>query len=322
MKTIIVLAALISSSVVLANNSSFWAADLSAAPVSLTQAHEAYAQGNYAQMADSVVKTLMTEADPVVRENAVQLFQAGVSASQGEIPANWTLPEGIEDMKVGVRYRTRAERSDYKLKVHGNLKKLGVLKQLQVVQFPNTVVMDKAAGIGEYVEQKDEFDGTPYYDLGSEGQKRPFETGLYLINIETASGEKVQGYFILTSDLNVAEAPYVKSPSEGQTFVNGTPTITWKDFHSSQYRPEEYRRLGISIVSVQPDGQWNDKWLYWAKDPAPNVQSVTVGKDGKGVKELENGDYLVVVGFSERHRFGPLQIARDAITLRNIHVKK
>jgi hypothetical protein len=108
------------------------------------------------------------------------------------------------------------------------------ISQLRLIHYPNRVILDKRAGIGEFADEPDpRTPGELNFWMASDYRRESNEEGLYLLDLEMKGGEKMQGWFFLSKP-NATESPEVLSPSINQAFETRTPTFHWKDFISSE----------------------------------------------------------------------------------------
>lgn len=290
----------------------------------LTRVSEAYLAGDLGRMAVEIKNALAAQPnDPVVRENVLGLLRkAYETAGQNGIPADWHLPDEITKMKITVR-TAHKDLPEYTLKVYGDVTALGVIRQLRVTRFPDQVVLDKLAKVGEFEDSVDSLDKTLEYNYESPKSHQPVPTGLYLLHIELASGKATEGWFIVDDDMNATATPDVAAPAVGETFATGNPTFRWTNFQSPQYKPYEMRALWMGVSTSEPPAyDWNKKWELYERNPTVQEATVGVTAEGQGVSKLENGRYLVVIDYHERKRFGDVLIGRDCATSRQFTVKQ
>lgn len=291
-------------------------------PGPIGRAHAAFLARDYGAMANHLKETL---ADPTsseaMRQNAVELLEKAYSVKSGSpIPVDWTLPKEITDMKVKVRHTRRFEQGAYGLKVQGNMLERNLIQQLQIIRYPDQIVLDRKGKIGDWSEIEEPKDGI-YFELDGPNTPEPAADGLYLLNLEMRDGRVVNGWFIL-SHLVSSETPTVLSPAHGQHFTTANPTFKWDNFYSPEYQSFERRNLWMGITTAEPPTfAYNEVWTLF--EPSPTRTEVTVGTEAAamGVKQLKEGRYAVLVGYSEIRRFGPLKLARGSLTVIPFSVK-
>lgn len=290
----------------------------------LEKVHSAYLAKDFSRMVGEIKNTFETaNPDPLVQSNLLALLRKAydLQGTSG-LPVDWQLPEEILRMRVGVR-RGGSEIPEYQLKIYGQIKEPGVIKQLKVRRFPNQVLADKMAGIG-YWEEIPEDDGkTIHFDLNSNNSRQPIPGGLYLLDLELNNGKTVAGWFLLEDDSNATASPNVLVPAVGETFHTGTPTFRWDDFRSPQYRPTESRVVWMAInLANPPDDKYDPKWEFYSE--SPSLTNITVGlpPNGPSGPGLANGRYKFTIKYMERRRFGDLLISREAATSRFFAIEK
>lgn len=283
----------------------------------LSKAHIAYLKKDFKTMALELKNVLMQSSNDLqVKENVFSLLRASSDYRKQEgIPADWRLPDEILKMNVGIRFVQKSE-ARYLLAIQGDVVKPGLFKQLKLTRFPDQVVLDKQAGIGRWEEQT-YADRKPEYGFYSEKSREPVPGGLYILRVELQNGKSVDGWFLIDDGRNSTAAARIAVPSDGETFRTGNPTFHWADFHSPQYQPYERRGLWMAVSrSEPPKYEWDMVWDLW--NGSPNISEVTIGKEDEanGVSKLEPGHYIFVLKYSERTRFGDVNISRDSITQR------
>ena len=289
----------------------------------LAQAQAAYLRGDLVKMTSEMKAALMAQpTDPVVRENVLALLKKTYESRCGQgVPADWRLPDEIGKMKISVR-RKEKDTSEYALKVFGNNARLHLIKQLRVTRYPDQVVLDKQAGIGEWSEEAGKNGEDPEYTLQGRKSRQPVPAGLYLLRIELTNGKATDGWFLIDDELNSSATPDVATPAIGETFQTGNPTFRWTDFRSPQYRACERRSVWLGVSRAEPPNyDWDEKWSFWAD--APSFEDISVGSSSNGtsIGKLDAGRYIFVIDFHERRWFGDIQIGRDSVTTRPFSVR-
>lgn len=296
-----------------------WFAD-DQATASLDQAHEAFLARDYGALTASLRETLGgPEVDSVVRQNALDLLAKAAEETQGNLPVNWTPPPGVSDLKFTQSLKQEPDGLVHKIKIRGDLAAVDTLKQVQVVRFPDLVVLDRQAGLGEY-STSPEAEGAFSFDLERE-MPAALQEDLYIVRFELKDGTQSEGWFIV-DDLAASTTPNLISPAVGETFRHGHPEFVFEDFRSPEYKSYEIRRLNINAARLIPtDPGWDLSWGFYVRDP--DLTRITVGPhpDALGVDELEPGRYWVSVEFLEERRFGPMKLRRGAKTGRPIYIR-
>jgi len=269
----------------------------------LKEAHKAFLKDDYATMTVRL-KNVLETSDEDAKQNALQLLEKAYEARGGNVPADWKLPSEISRLTFFLRRQRTPDGDTFGVKLMGTASQKGVIKQLQVVQYPSRTILDKENGIGSWEEEVDLGNG-PEFQLQALRQPDPVSDGLYLLNLELANGKSTHGWFIV-SNLLSSDTPNVSVPAAGQTFMTPNPTLKWEDFHSPEYKSFERRSLWLAT--------WGSThWETYLDDPS--LTEITVGKS------LADGQYSFLVGYREIRRFGDLRLARQSFSGVPFYVK-
>ena len=287
----------------------------------LERAHAAYLAQDMVTLANALREVMSDpDADLAVRQNAFALLAKAYEVNGGNIPVDWHLPEGVREFKVNHVRKEDAEGVVYKLSLSVSVPEKDTLTQLQLVHFPDQVVLDKSAGVGTWEVEADE--GQFKIDFQTRTQAAPLADGLYMLQFGFKDGRRASGWFLL-SDLTSTATPRIAAPAFGESVATGNPEIVWDDFHSPEYKPYERRTLNVSVGQLFNGGEeWQNRWYLYRQDP---VQTRTVvGRDPAGSQQIElsKGDYWLVVSFMEQRRFGDLKMRRVSRTARGFHVDR
>jgi hypothetical protein len=263
-------------------------------------AHEAYLKGDWAQLSREVRKGLES-SDERTTGNLLELLDASFEALGGKaLPVDFTLPPELKRLRFSTKRRENAHNGNllYQLEVWAEYQK-GTLEQLRVERFPNELMIDKRAGLGEL----DETAGDPGMgELWAAAQCAPTppKPGLYLFTVKLAGHDEVRGWFALHGHAS-SSSPVMTAPGPAEK-TGPRPTFRWADFKSPELKKFESRVVSLLLF----DPQWNVVWGHWPDDL--DHREVTLEKD------LLPGPYEVVVKFQERRRFGQVLLARDSTT--------
>jgi hypothetical protein len=290
----------------------------------LGKVHSAYLARDFRKMAVAMKDALMAQPDdPQVKENVLRLYKKAYEVQgQNGVPADWQLPDEITKMRITVR-RIQKDLPEFSLKVSGNTIQAKIIKQLQVIHYPDQIVLDKRSAIGEWKEGPGKNSVDFEYQFQGRKSRQQVATGLYLLKVELTNGKSVDGWFLVDDDMNASTTPEVSSPAVGETFTTGNPKFIWVDFRSPEYKPYEHRSVWIGVSRAEPPNyDWDKKWQLWVD--SPTLQQTTVGptSGGTGVSKLENGRYVFVINYGERRRFGDVMIGRDCMTNRTFIVQQ
>jgi hypothetical protein len=298
-----------------------WYAEDEGAQPPLARAHAAYLEKDWSTMTESLRATLATPGlDPTATRNALALLGRAYEATDGNLPADWQPPAGVSDLKFTHGRKQEPDGLYYKIQFVANVVDRDTVTQVQVVRWPDTPVLDKAAGLGDY-EIGQEEEGDWKFDLEAE-QQTPLPDGLYLINFELKDGTRSGGWFVL-SDLLASASPRVDSPAVAQTFSHGNPELRWEDFRSPEYKSYESRRFHMHVArKIAGAPGYEIPWAMYIE--APDATSAVVGVDprGAGVSSLEDDRYWVTFQYLEQRKFGPLKLRRGAQTSRPMIIRR
>lgn len=282
---------------------------------SLELAQNAYLKGDLSKMTLLIRNVLMEKPTTAVKTNALELLSKAYQVDNGRgIRPDWKLPQELRYLKLNQVRREKGSEISYTLQISANTASKGTVKNLQLIKYPDQVVLDKEAKIGEYEEsvESEPSEGI-YVGLHGEKQEVPFEEGLYLLNITLSNGNRTQGWVIL-NDLTSSRAPEVHSPKMNEVVTTQQPTFQYEDFTSPEHKGNEKRSIWMAVVEmVPPTYSWNEKWSLYAGH-LPRTQ-VTVGKekDGYGVTELKDGQYHFYLSYREERKFGDIRIGRQSV---------
>jgi len=290
----------------------------------LTRAHQAYLTGDFKTMAVNLRQALEENpTDSLVKENALSLLgKAYEVADKGQFQVDWRLPDEITMLKIGAK-RTFKDDVTYRFTVYGSTAHLKSITQLQVIQFPDQVILDKQAGIGNWDDTNTIPPTGHDFSIETNKSRQPVAGGLYLLNITLSDGTQTKGWFILDDDINASTSPRVMTPSMDQVFTTGNPTFFWQNFITPEYKPFERRSFWVGISRFEPPHyDWNEVWGYY-EGPSKREQ-ITIDSHGEGgsVSKLEKGSYVFYINYHERRNFGDLIITRDSTTSRNFKISQ
>ena len=288
----------------------------------LTAAQEAWLAGDLRTMAVQLREALeQNPSDVTLKQNVLSLLErAYETAPNGNLPVDWHLPAEIHSMYVGVKYH---DSGTYTFRVYGATVHPESIAELQVVQYPDRVVLDKNAKIGSWGTHTGIDTMRLSFELQSDPSRQGVSSGLYLLNLTLTDGTRTQGWFILDDDVNSTAAPALEVPAANQVFATGNPVLSWPDFVSPERKSFDRRTTWVGISTNEPPGYgWNEIFGYY--DPASQARQLTVGPGGSpgSVAALPPGSYKMGLDFHERRGFGDLDITRDSVTFRSFQVTK
>lgn len=285
-------------------------------PTAVQKAHEAYTRGDGNAVVAEVKSALeQSNGQSAIKKNMLGLYAA--AARNGllkNVEPNWHLPKeltyaGFESQR---RYKVENGKVVYFLAVSLGVQNGASLEQLQVIRYPDQVVFDKAANIGNWNITP----GTVETDIwaGSSQTMTPNEEGLYLLNVQVKGQPMVQAWFILT-DKNSSASPVVNSPKSGQALSDDRPLFKWNAFRSPEFKQGEKTRIDVKFNIARGD----EPEVSQVRMIDSNATSYRFG-DKTGVKEfngpekLAQGDYMLSIVYREVEDFGGLQLKRTSST--------
>jgi len=281
----------------------------------LESAHVAFAKGDLKDMGLSIKSVLFSDAESEVKDNALKLLERAYNENCGyNFPVDWKLPSLVKGLYMNLHRKMEPDGLSYKTKISGHLRDPEAIQQIQVKRYPNTIIADKQAGIGEWELDIDPKDPSNiYFEIATKGSVA--ETpGLYLIDITTKDNVVTNGWFVLTDQFSSA-SPVIHSPAVGEHFNSIAPEFRWNDFRSPEYKSCEKRGLRIFVAKI-PSDTWDLRWSYRKNDPTQT--SVNVGVEGEGT--LEPGKYWFTLSYIESRPFGEMELIRRSETSRQFYI--
>ncbi len=288
----------------------------------IERAHAAYLKDDMPSMSSALREALADpSADQLVRTNAYDLLNRAFREHKGKLTSDWAPPPGVSNLKFAHVRKAKQDGVAYKANFAGHMDAADTLSQVQLVKFPNDVVLDRRAGVGEWESAPEETGGGFYFGLDSEDREAPLADGLYIIRFVLASGLSSEGWFVM-SDLTSSATPSVHAPAYGETVTSAQPTITWDDFRSPELSPDERRvmRVNVSrVTDVSP--YWAPVWGLSSQGATQTSATVGLEPDADGPESsLANGEYWLSVSFYEQRMFGDLKLRRASRTSRPFRV--
>lgn len=267
--------------------------------------------------------------DLILKDNVLGVYQnAYDNLPSHTLPANWHLPNELKHMRIATRRSTKDETS-YSLTLKCVVTKPGIIKQLRITRYPNEVLFDKLAGIGEWQEVPihtlKSRPTPPNLQLETKMSSKPYESGLYLLTIELKNGSKTNGWFIVDNNMTASASSELLVPSNNQTFKTGNPTFKWTSYYSPEYKSYEKRILWIGANKIESSGHEKiEKWSFYLENPS--IQQASVGKEGDfsdtHQHSLENGNYLLQLNYRELRQFGDIEIGRYTTMNRSFKIQQ
>jgi hypothetical protein len=282
----------------------------SSQPESLQEAHRAYANGDFGEVALKVKELIEQSADREVINNAFDVLEKSyLEAGKSGIPTDWSLPAEIKSLHVDVVRRQLPDSIDYAFRIFGKSSTSHeAIQQLQIVNFSDQVVLDKNAGVGDWwvspkPSEQDEF------ELATYDMALPQEAGLYFMNATFSNGKNWSAWFILSGVL-ASDTPNLIHPEVGDTLTTSMPTFNWDDFHSPEYQQGEVRSLWLGVSTLEP---YKNVFSIWRGNPSITEISPS--------SELEDGKYRINLSYKEERKFGGIWLGRGTSTIRPFFIR-
>jgi hypothetical protein len=193
------------------------------------------------------------------------------------------------------------------------------IEQLQIIRYPNDVVIDKLNAVGEW-EEEIESDGSPHFKGQAKKAEARVPAGLYLLNIVLKDGTRTDGWFALDDDMNASTSPKLYQPTAHQELQSNHPVIKFEEYRSPEYKPYEKR----SVIAHVETPEWQTLWWGGFNYPDDEIAtSLTLGSENSDHQtyDFADGKYWLGFGFRESHRFGDLKIMRVSKISRPFKVK-
>jgi hypothetical protein len=285
---------------------------------SLYEAHRSFLKGNLSAMVRHIT-TVLQQGDTVENRNALKLLEKAYAVNNGNLPSDFKLPSEILRLRIFVRRRLN-EDTRFRLGIRGATKEKGTVTQIQVIRYPDKVVLDKNGGVGEWNENYDAEDKSYYISLTGAKEQNPIPSGLYFIHMKLSNGKTIDGYVIL-SNLNASTSPEIVSPYNGETVTTSQPTLKWKNYLSPQHQGSEKRYVSVDVYENSEVNDYKDVWNFWEEDPHSEQATVGQKEGGAGDKLLADGPFSISLNFQERRKFGDIYVSRESQANRNFYVK-
>lgn len=282
----------------------------------IQKAHEAYLKNDGKTLALAVKAGLeLAKNQGPVKKNLLGLFSAAEkNGLLQNIEPNWILPKEITyaSFESHRRYKLENGKVSFFLAVSMGVAPDQELEQLQVIRFPDQVILDKAANIGNWNITTNSRE-TNFW-AGTDQKVTQNEEGLYLINLKIKGQPMVQAWLIL-ADKNSSSSPVVTEPALKQIFTTNQPVFKWRKFVSPEFKQNEASRISIRVTKT--DSEETEVSQVRLKDS--KATSLKFGDSNavvevNGPDQLSTGDYYFNIAYREVENFGGFQIRRTSST--------
>ena len=235
------------------------------------------------------------------------------------LPVGWELPDEIDTIVFTVDRKQRpANQTQFVFGSWIALEKPISIDQMQVIKYPNEVILDKVKKIGNWDGGNGPGD-TSHFSFFTQGQDSPMREGLYLLKLKLTGQPEVNGWFFI-NHADASASPVIQKPSINETFATANPTLQWLEYRSPKYSNFEQRKRTFHISS-ETDSKFDESFAVI--NPSDSSKLV-LGKDSRWpeVKGLNPGDYYFTVRYEERSFFGDLLVGRSSTNGVPFRVKK
>lgn len=284
-------------------------------PESLLSARRAYMEGNQ-DLALSELKTTFEQnrKDAAVTGNAFGLLRQVINNESTSAPPDTKLPPELSYFMIQVRRDlVRNGQVQYTLDMRASQKTTAQISMMKLSYFDGDTLLDSATGLGkvtrETIGQEKSYKITRHY-LSSAPAEGPVE-----IFVNFDNGRSWHGWAPLT-DLVASTSPEILYPRENEIIDTGTPTFTWIDTVSPEFKSWEKPSYWADIYDYR-----QDPWIDLVQKDSYNsdgLPEITV----PAAKELANGSYGFVVNHGETRKFGDIRLRRAGVTFRGFTVQK
>ncbi len=285
-------------------------------PTAIQKAHEAYLRRDGVELI-TAVKLALEQADDqnAIKKNMLGLYTA--AARNGllkNVKLNWLLPKeltyaGFESTR---RYRVENGKVVYYFALSVGVQSETELEQLQIIRYPDHVILDRAAQIGKWEITSDSKE-THFY-ANSPQTSSPNEEGLYFFNIKVKDQPMVQAWFIFANK-NSSATPIINNPKSAQTLSDGRPVFSWNSFLSPEYKQGEEIRIDVRVNRAGGDEPKVAQFrMIDSKATSYKFGDATAVKIINGPDQLTIGDYSISLTYREIEKFGGLQLKRTSST--------
>ncbi len=289
----------------------------------LEKLHRSYITKNHGAVFKEAKSLLMNYPyDPIVTQNVLEVVEkVKQNNSLSGIDFGYQLPDSVQMFVVYTRMKKYLNQN-YNLTISGTNTVAQNISQFKLTRYPDEVLYDTASDVGELTEEFDQKNKEYNFSIKGKPTRNRAKEGLYLFNLVTKNGDETKGWFILTSSDIAEETPTLVTPNTNQVVKDTNPEITWNDFKSSKYKPEEFRAVSVTVIKNDGD-KYPDVWGMFDSHSA--LTSVKIGSsapESYGANKLEDGSYSTILAYRERVMVGPIWVGRMHITQRDFMVKK
>ena len=290
-------------------------------PLVCEKAHDDVLNSKFKEFTKSVVACLAeSKDDSDMQENMLGLLRQAYVITEGNLPAELTLPRGLTQLRVRNQARGQSESSGeniYKIGIEYNLEQGHNISKMQLLQANGKKVLSLDDPLAKLDSELEE-DGTTTFSIDRYfNETQP--DGLYLLEL-SIDGGPLLSYPVPIADWTSQSVPQLVAPLSNERLTNSRPIFAWRNPEARTPGMLWARPYVAAFQAEAPNYEWQRVWE--GKNLATNVQEVTVGDQtiGRGADALLPGHYVAWVSFSETRRFGPIRVARSSATKRKFSV--
>ena len=295
------------------------------------KAHHHFIKKEFSKMMAQVKYGLALKGTPVaVRNNLLDLVRkTSIELKGREIPVDWSLPPQVRFLAITFRRIELGSGlgTEFRLRVSGTFDQKYNLDQVQLVRFPEQVILDRKKKIGFWNTNPTQQSET-HFNLERRDVSKPPESGLYLLRLK-AKNEPVREGWVILDRMDAKKTPVIMQPTNGSTVDQPQPTFRWSPFVSDHYLGVERLAMHLGVYRINSEtGSWGQPiWAFTSMTRNPTQVKVgTVFQNpqasASGVEFLEEGPHAAVLSFVESFQFGPVHISREATAhIKSFNVK-
>ena len=284
-------------------------------PESLLNARRAYMEGNH-DLALSDLKATFEQnrKDAAVTGNALGLLKQVINNESTSTPPDTKLPPELSNLTIQVRRNlSRDGHVQYTLDMKASQSTTAQISMMRLAYFDGDALLDSSNGLGKI--ERETIDQKTSYKVKRSDLPLPPAEGPVEIFINFDNGHSWHGWAPLV-DMVSSTSPEILYPRNNEVIHTGTPTFTWVDAVSPEFKSWETPSYWANIYDDRQD-PWIDLVQKSSYD-SDGLPEITV----PAAKELANGTYGFVVNHGESRKFGEIRLRRAGVTFRRFTVQK
>jgi hypothetical protein len=271
----------------------------------LMQAHQNFLKKDYQGLLTSLNLALKERnISQAAKENINALLTKSFEINKGNLKTDQQLPEGLLELALVTRRGQKKNSFDEIVEIKGSVKSPGLIKNIQLIKYPDLQILNKESSQNEFKENKSGF----YLKTKL---TTALEDGLYRVLIVMQNDQTLDMWLPLI-DLSVSETPKILSPLDEETTLSHNPEIHWQLFNP--LKPTAYKtRITVeAALSNPPEYAWDVKWGINLNDITKNSSVVGREIEQYGNTSLAGGRYLIVVNQRADRKYGPIRVSTQS----------